>query len=135
MGGNSIFHDGEAEACAAQFARAALVDAVEALEEMVEVLWFYAGAVVADVELDEMTAFMFILFADDGETRGTCGVGNDIVDEVAEDAVEQAGIAEDFYMAGYLERRGDALVVELQGGIVEDTLNDLQDIYLMVILT
>ena len=69
-----------------------------------------------------MTAFRFSLFTDNGEARGTCGVGNGIVDEVAKDAVDEACIAEDFYMLGYLKRRGDTFVVELQGGIVEDTL-------------
>lgn len=38
-------------------------------------------------------------------------------------------------MLGHLKRRGDAFVVELQGCIVEGTLNDLQDVYLMVIFT
>lgn len=88
VGGYCVFHDGEAEARAAQFATAALVDTVEALEETVEVLRLYARAVVADQELVEMAAFMFRLLADDVEARGSRGVGNGIVDEVAEDAVD-----------------------------------------------
>ena len=96
MGGNCIFHNGKAEARAAEFATAPLVDAVEAFEEVVEMLRFYARAIVADQKLVEMTAFGFRLIADNVEARGTYGVGNDIVDEIAEDAVEEACIAEEF---------------------------------------
>ena len=39
------------------------------------------------------------------------------------------------HLPGHLKRRGDAFVVELQGCIVENILDDLQDIHLMVILT
>jgi hypothetical protein len=48
MNGNCVFYDGKAEASAAEFATAALVDAVEAFEEVIQVLRFYAWAVVAD---------------------------------------------------------------------------------------
>ena len=45
---NCIFHDGKTKACAAEFAAAALVNAVEAFEEMIQMLRFYASAIVAD---------------------------------------------------------------------------------------
>ena len=88
MGSNCIFHDGKAETCAAEFARATFVNAVETFEEVVEVLRFYARAIVANQELIEMAAFGFCLFADNGETRGTCRIRYGVVDEVAEDAVD-----------------------------------------------
>ena len=67
MNGNCIFHDGEAKAGAAEFARATLVGAVEALKEVIEVLRFYARTVVADGELVEMAAFM--LYGCAGDTQ------------------------------------------------------------------
>ncbi len=103
MSSNCVFHYCKAKTSAAKFATAALVDAVEALKKMVQVLRFYARTIVADLELVEMTAFEFCLFADNGQTRGTCGVCNDIVNEIAEDTIEQACIAENFYMARHLK--------------------------------
>jgi hypothetical protein len=135
VGSNCIFYDGKAETCATEFARATFVNAVETFEEVVEVLRFYARAIVANQELIEMAAFGFCLFADNVETRGSCSVGNGIVDEIAEDAVEQTCISEYFYMSGHLKQRGDAFVVELQGGVVESTLDDVQDIHMVVIIT
>ena len=96
MDGNCVFHDGEPETRAAEFATTTFVNAIETLEEVVEMLRLYARAIVADQKLVEMTAFGFRLIADNVEARGTYGVGNDIVDEIAEDAVEKACIAEEF---------------------------------------
>ena len=96
MDGNCVFHDGEPETRAAEFATTTFVNAIETLEEVVEMLRLYARAIVADQELVEMTAFGLRLFADNVETRGACSVGYSIVDEVAEDAVDETGIAEDF---------------------------------------
>ena len=52
MGLHNVLDDGEAEAGAAGFARARLVDAVEALEDALQVLGGNAGAEVLNGELD-----------------------------------------------------------------------------------
>ena len=67
VGCNCVFHNGKAEPSTAKLARASLVNAVETFEDVVQVLRFYARAVVADLELVEMTALLFNLLADDVE--------------------------------------------------------------------
>ena len=52
MGQHDVLDDGEAEAGAAGFARAGLVDAIEALEDALQVLGGDAGAEVLNGELD-----------------------------------------------------------------------------------
>ena len=83
VGGYCVFHDGEAEARAAQFATAALVDTVEALEETVEVLRLYARAVVADQELVSLEVIELILLKsssyDTESTKGTAFLISKIV--------------------------------------------------------
>jgi predicted oxidoreductase len=62
---NSIFYDGKAEACAAEFPTAPFVDTVETLKKVFQMFWFYAWAIVAHLELIEMAPFVLHLVADD----------------------------------------------------------------------
>ena len=98
MGGHCILDDGEAEAGAAEFAAASLVDAVETFEDVLQMLMLYTRAVVADGELIEMAAFDLGLPADDVEPGSSVGVGNGIVDKIAEDAVKQALVAQHLHV-------------------------------------
>ena len=43
---NGVFHDGEAETCASEFAAPALVDTVEPLEDTRQMLLRYSNAIV-----------------------------------------------------------------------------------------
>ena len=99
MGGDCIFYDGKSEACASEFARAPFVNAIETLEEVFQMLRLYTRAVVAYKELVVMAPFHFCLLTTNHEARGSRGVGNGVVDEVSEDAVDEALVAQHLYMS------------------------------------
>lgn len=134
MGSNCILHDGKPETCSTEFTTATFIDTIEAFEEVFEMLRFYTNAVVADGELIEMPTLDLYLDAHDIKARCTAGVGNDIVDKVAENTVYQTLVALDLDMLRYLKRWRNALVLELQCGIIEHTVNDLHDINTTVFL-
>ena len=59
MGSNCIFYNGQTETGATEFARTPFVDAVKALKQVLQVLFFNAWAIVTYRELIEMPAFRF----------------------------------------------------------------------------
>ena len=85
-----VFDDGEAEAGAAVFAGAVLVDAVEAFEEAGEVLGGDAAAAVGDGE-DGVAVFGFEAEGD----GGGAGVAEGVGEEVDEGLLEEVGVAAD----------------------------------------
>ena len=89
MHAHGVFHDGESEAGAAHLAAPALVHAIETFKEAREVVVGHAHAVVAEREAPAALAAT-CLEADVGIVSG---IGNGIVGEIAEDAVNQASVA------------------------------------------
>ena len=85
-----VFDDGEAEAGAAVFAGAVLVDAVEAFEEAGEVFGGDAAAAVGDGE-DGVAVFGFEAEGD----GGGAGVAEGVGEEVDEGLLEEVGVAAD----------------------------------------
>ena len=57
MDSNCIFHDGKTETSAPEFAGTAFVDAVKALEEVLQMLRLYTRAIISHQELVEVAAF------------------------------------------------------------------------------
>ena len=130
MSGNCIFYDGKTEARASEFAAPAFIYTIEALEEVRQVLRLDALTIVADGEKVGMTAVVIGFNAGDAEGGCTGGVGNDIVDEIAENAVYQACIAVEFYAGGGADGGRDASLLQLQGGVFEHVMNDGQNVRL-----
>ena len=86
---DGILHDGEAEACAANTAAAALVNAVETLEDAGQVRRSDAYAVVAEAEHPAVIG----LFGTDVDGGTLAGIVDGVVDEVAEDTVDERRVA------------------------------------------
>ena len=113
MGSDSIFYYGKAEAGSTKFATATFVYAIESLKEMIQMLHFYTRSVVGYGKVVEMTPIFFQFRAVDVEVGGTVGIGNSIVDEVAENAVDEARVAQYLYMLRYMKHGGDTFVVQI----------------------
>ena len=86
---DGILDDGEAEARAAHVAAAPLVYAVEALEDAGQMLVGNADAVVLEGEMPAV----LLLFGRHLDGGALAGVVDGVVHQVAEDAVEQGGVA------------------------------------------
>ena len=71
---------------------------------MIQMLRFYSLTVVAYRELIKMAAFVFHFATGNLQTCCSCGVGNSIINEIAEDAVDQTCVALHFYMLWHVER-------------------------------
>lgn len=83
---DGVFYDGQAEPCAAGFAAAAFVYAVEAFEKASKVFGGDACAVVAEAEV---VAVVVGGVADDVDVCSVACVGDGVVHEVAEYGVEE----------------------------------------------
>ena len=103
MDSNCIFHDGKTETGAPEFARTAFVDAVKALEKVLQMLRLYTRAIVSHQKLIEMAAFCLNLATRDLQTRCPDSIGDGIVYKVTEDAVYQALVAQHFHMLRHLK--------------------------------
>ena len=88
---HGVLDDRKSEPRTAQFARAALVDAVEALEEVREVLLADADSVVGEEE----RALLGRVVQQTDVDVASPGVGRGVVREVAEDRGQQRGVAHD----------------------------------------
>ena len=86
---DGILHDGQSEARSANAAAATLVNAVETLEDAGEVLWSEAHAVVAEAERPAVVR----LLGTDVDSGALAGIVDGVIDKVAEDAVDERGIA------------------------------------------
>lgn len=101
-GGDDAVDEGEAEAGAAVFARAACVDAVEEVEEAFEVFVVDADAVVGEGEcmISVFAACPLQLHA------GAARVARGVVDEVEQGVGEQRFVSHDDAVAGYVILEG-----------------------------
>ena len=86
---NGVFHDGETETCASEFAASAFIDTVESLEDTRQMLLRYSNAIVGESELPMGVGV--------GMCKGYRGavarVGYGVVGEIAEDAVDKRHVA------------------------------------------
>ena len=82
-----------------------------------------------------MAAFCFNLITYNLQTRSPDSIGNGIVDKVAEDAIDKAGIGGYHDLLGHRQACSDAFVLEGEGCVVEDAANNLYHIHLLVFLT
>ena len=86
--GNRILYDCETEPRATGGTRAAFVHAVEALEQVRQVLFGYADAIVGHLD-----AYLLAVFPGaDGDSR-TVAVGQSIVDKVLENGGKERAVA------------------------------------------
>ena len=110
-----MFDDAEAQAGASVLARAAAVDAHEAVEEAREVLVGHALAGVVEVEIivgGRVAGWLGVDFRGfvgfEHDVHPLAGIGDGVLQQVAEDAVEQFVVA--------LHGHGRQVVVERDGG-------------------
>ena len=80
MSDNYILDNGKPKSCATKLARTAFIDAIESLEEMRQMFDAYSTAVVGNYEL--------AILVNDADLRCACGIGNDIIDKIAEQTVQ-----------------------------------------------
>ena len=74
-------------------------------------------------------------FTGDFNERCTRSVGDDIVYEVAEDAIDKAGVSGYNDLLGHLQAWRDPFLLECEGRIIENTANNLYYIHILVFLT
>ena len=101
---------------------------------MIQMLRFYSLTVVAYREFIKMAAFVFHFATGNLQTCCSCGVGNSIINEIAEDAVDQTCVALHFYMLWHVERWRNAFFLKLQSSIIERILHNLQNINMTVFI-
>ena len=130
-----VLDDGEAEACAAEFAGASFIYAIETFEDTLEMLRLDAAAVVRDREGVAAAADVLAVravrgdvSACDTDVRGALGIGDAVVDDVAEDAIDKAAVARHDGMLGKVDAGCYATLAELQRGVCQHTLHDGGDI-------
>ena len=82
---NGVFHDGETETCASEFAASAFIDTVESFKDTRQMFCWDSNAIVGECELPTGVCI--------GMRKGYCGpiacIGNGVVSEVAEDAMDK----------------------------------------------
>ena len=131
MGGNGtamqedgILDDSEAKPGATHLATAALVDAVESLEYTRQVLWGYACTIIAESECPNILSG----FSTDIDSGALAGIVDGIVDEIAEDAVDERGIAlnDDVLRQTVVERH--VTLFEGNGSFLYDITDDCRHI-------
>src|SRR5579883_1359844 len=112
MGEDEVFDDGEAEAGAAEFARASLVDPVEALEQAGQILFWDADARILHGNLDFLATIVDDRMRGDRNGPTRRGVFQGIIEQVRNDLVHRFGVAEHFdAVGGRLELDGDLLLL------------------------
>ena len=55
----------------------------------------------------------------DGDARGSCGVGDSVVNQIAEDTVDEACVALHFHMVGHLYGWRDVLSIKHNDGMTD----------------
>ena len=118
---DGILYNGKAETCAAQLAATPLVDAVETLEDAWQVFGSEAHTVVGKGEVIEG----FVLGGADGDGGTLAGIGDGIVRQVAEDGVEQRGIALDDDVLRELVAHAHAVFFQLQRYLLDDAVDQI----------
>ena len=86
---NGIFHNGEAKTCTSEFPASPFIDAVESLKDTRQMFWSNPYAIVRECELPMGVCV--------GMRKGYCSpiacIGNGVVSEVAEDAMDKRHVA------------------------------------------
>lgn len=82
---HGVFHDGQSQPRTAELPAAALVDAVETLEDAVQVFYVYAHAVVCKGEVP----LPLLLVGRNLDSGSLAGMANGIVCKISEDAVDE----------------------------------------------
>ena len=120
MSDNYILDDGKPESCATKFARTAFIDAIESLEEVRQMFDAHSTAIVGNHKL--------AILVGDADLRCACGIGNDIIDKIAEQTVQRT-----FRL---IERRAyddacwqinsslDTFLLQLPSGVVEHIIDN-----------
>src|ERR1039458_259308 len=121
VGQDDVLDDGQAEAGAAGLAGACFVDAVEALEDAIEVLGGDAGAEVLDGEFDFGGNIGLKQPRADANPAAGFAVLEGVLNEVAEDLVHGVGIGQD-------QRIGRAGRFEFDPGVDDDSAQGLDGV-------
>ena len=133
--GYGILDDSKTKTGAAELAATPLIYPVETFKKMFQMLWLYTWTVVAHGELVKSIVVTGHGLTCDFNERCIRGIGYDIVYEIAEDAIDKAGISGYHDLLGHCQSCCDAFLLECEGCIVEDAANNLHHIHLLVIFT
>ena len=128
MGNYGVLDDCKAKTGATELATAPLVDPIEALEKVFQMLWLYTRAIVAHGEL---VVLVVRWLSGDFNESSPCGVCDDVVDEVAEDTVYEAGITGDNNLLGHRQAWCDAFLLECESCVIEDAASNLRNVYFL----
>ena len=82
---NGVFHDGEAETCASEFATSTFIDTVESLKDTRQMFCRDSNAIVGENELP----MCVLVGMCQGYRRSIACIGNGVVGEVAEDTMDK----------------------------------------------
>ena len=135
MDGYGILDNSKAETSAAEFSATPLIDSVEAFKKMFQMLWLYTWTVVAYGELVKSAVVTDHGLTGDFNERCIRAVGYDIVYDVAEDAIDKAGVSGYHDLRGHLQAWCDPFFLERKGCVVEDAANNLHHIHILVFIT
>ena len=122
---DAVLHDREAQPRAANFPATSLVDPVEALEDPVDVFLGDADAIVREAEI---VIFGVFLVAIDRDLDVLAGVGEGIVEQVAEDGVEQRLVSLHHRLGGKLDFGFHLFLLDLARAFRQDTADQLVEV-------
>ena len=122
---DAVLHDREAQPRAANFPASPLVDPVEPLEDPVDVFRGDADTIVREAEI---VIFGVFLVAIDRDLDVLAGVGEGIVEQVAEDGVEQGLVAPHHRLVGQLDFGFHLFLLDLARAFRQDTADQLVEV-------
>ena len=128
MGNYGVLDDCKAKTGATELATAPLVDPIEALEKMFQMLWLYPRTIVAHGEL---VVLVVRRLSGDFNESSPRSVGDDVVNEVAEDTVDEAVITGDNDVLGHRQAWCYAFLLERESCVVEDAASNLRNVYFL----
>lgn len=118
---HGVAHDGQSQPGAAVVARAAFADAVEPLEESGQVFFCHTGACVVVAEIAVGVVLVVALDADGG---ALAGVADAVLDEVAEDGVDEGVVSFFFHVFRYAVGDFHLGFVEPRAEFFDDVVHD-----------
>ena len=122
---DAVLHDREPQPRPADFPASPLVDPVEPLEDPVDVFRGDADAIVRETEI---VIFGVFLVAIDRDRDVLAGVGEGIVEQVAEDGVEQGLVAPHHRLVGQLDFGFHLFLLDLARAFRQDTADQLVEV-------
>src|SRR4051794_12746774 len=102
MGTHDLRHDGQAEAHATVYPVAGVIEADEALEDVVATIRRHPRTVVVDGQDGDL-----VVHRGQGDTDALARVARRVLDEVAHDLLQQAGVAGELYRVDRARVDGD----------------------------